>query len=233
MTYSAARLVGAGFTFVLLAITPPVSAQVAAATTIPNEGAKSDSLLLMEVPELAAEWTSRCLNAGQDGEAECWASAAVAANRFTADLGGAMIEDLKRLQAAWQERAKLLEERDALRKEKEASEALMAEAQQRSPKVEPVSEAVRNTKFASKKQQARSPRKRIIAAAKRSESAKQEEQAIKRQRVVRATQRVKKGNFNKTWRRHYHALRPGEERSTMRSARRKPGCVFQPCKGAN
>ena len=233
MAYSARRLVGAGFTFALLAITPPVSAQVTASTTITNEGAKSDSLLLMEVPELAAEWTSRCLNAGQDGEAECWASAAASANRFTADLGGAMIEDLRRLQAAWQERAKLLEERDALRNEEEASEARMAEAQQRSPEVEPVSEPVRNTKFAAKKQQARSLRKKIIPAAKRSESAKQEEQRIKRQRVVRTTQRAKKGNFNKTWRRHYHALRPGEERDTMRSARRKPGCLFKPCKGAN
>jgi hypothetical protein len=233
MTYSAGRLVGAGFTLVLMAITPPASAQVAAPTTLTNQGAKSDSLLLMEVPELAAEWTSRCLNAGEDGEAECWANAAAAANRFTADLGGTMIEDLKRLQAAWQERAKLLEERDALRQEKEAGEARMAEAQQRSPNVEPVAEAVRNTKFAAKKQQARSPRKKIIPAAKQSESAKQEEERINRQRVVRATQRVKKGNFNKTWRRHYHALRPGEERDTMRSARRKPGCLFKPCKGAN
>ncbi|HEY7765018.1 MAG TPA: hypothetical protein VIB38_08505 [Aestuariivirgaceae bacterium] len=232
MTYSAARLLSAGCTLMLLAIMPPASAQVATTTTVTNEGAKSDSLLLTEVPELAAEWTSRCLNAGQDGEAECWASAAAAANRFTADLGGAMINDLKRLQAAWQERSRLLQERDALRKEKEANEAQMAEAQQRSSKVEPVSEAVQSTKFASKKQQTRSPKKKIIPAQKQDDSAKQE-QEVKKQRLVRAPQRVGRGNFNKTWRRHYHALRPGEERGTMRSARRKPGCLFKPCKGAN
>jgi hypothetical protein len=232
MTHSAARLLGAGFTLMLLAITPPVLAQVAAPMTITNEGAKSDSLLLTEVPELAAQWTSRCLNAGQDGEAECWASAAVAARRFTAGLGGSMIEDLKQLQAAWQERAMLLKERDTLRREKEASEARMAEARQRRSEVEPVSESVRSTKFASRKQRTKPARKKIIPAAKPSESAKQE-QKIKEQSAAGRSQSIRRGNFNKGWRRHYHALRPGEERATMRSTRRKTGCLFQPCKDAD
>jgi len=86
----------------------PSNAGHGLAQNLVNERAKTDSLLLIEIPQLVRAWTSKCLDeeeANGSNRSRCWLDAAAAAHPFTVELSGPLIDDLRQLKMAWLERA--------------------------------------------------------------------------------------------------------------------------------
>jgi hypothetical protein len=85
-------------------------------STVSNEAAKSDSLLISEVPAAARRLTQKCLQAEQMGGTapqECWRSAAIDARRFTQGVTGAAADQLRALGDVWGDLAQRLQQEQA------------------------------------------------------------------------------------------------------------------------
>jgi hypothetical protein len=77
-----------------------------------QEQAKTDSLLITELPTLVRQLTDECLieeRASSDRALSCWDQAAQALDRYVSNLRGPLIEQVRRLQAMWRQRVADLE----------------------------------------------------------------------------------------------------------------------------
>jgi hypothetical protein len=196
-------------------------------STISNEAAKSDSLLIKEVPSVARRLTRMCLQADQAGATasqECWQSAAVDARRFTRGLTGTAADELRALAAVWADLAQRL---------KQERESIMAAAE--ASAIEPASDSWKPQDFSSARM-SKPARKRKIAtrSAEQVKSVEREkpirQASVKSPQVRKAKLKTKMGKkrFALAWRKDINI-------NKTRARKRRPvakvnglKCLFSP-----
>jgi hypothetical protein len=184
----------------------PSNAGHGLAQNLVNERAKTDSLLLIEIPQLVRAWTSKCLDeeeANGSSRSRCWRDAAAAAHPFTVELSGPLIDDLRQLKMAWLERAQKVGE----------AETAAVEAAEHRQTVD-VQPATGPGAMPVKKRQTSPARKRKIAATKRIQRTANLKAPRKRKILA---QRVKQANLNKSLRKKQYALTAAKRKPAKRT----------------
>jgi hypothetical protein len=196
-------------------------------STITNEAAKADSLLIGEVPALARRLTSRCLEAERSGSSppQCWQSAAEDARRFTLGVTGSAALELRGLGAVWADLALRL---------KQEQEAVAGHEPQIAA-IEPAAESWRPRDFSSKTADSKLKKRKIAKkVVKRKPVAAAKKQV---RRASASAPRVRKAEFNGSFskRRHGLANRKRININKSRPQQRKPTaaapslkCLFSP-----
>jgi hypothetical protein len=244
MFYSAAQFFCALVIFLASTIWEPATVQASCAdgkpqpretcayptigSTISNKTAKSDSLLISEIPAVARRLTQTCLQAEQAGgtaSQECWQNAAVDARRFTHGVTGTAADEFRALAAVWADLAQRLQQERA---------SIMAAAPEVSM-IQPVSDSWKPQEFSSARA-SKPPRKRRIAA-----KPARQAQSDAREKPIRQTNtsspRVRKAKLKTTLGKKRFALawRKNININKKRARKRKPAakanglkCLFSP-----
>jgi len=197
-------------------------------STISNEAAKSDSLLISAVPAVARRLTQRCLQAEQMGGSapqECWQSASVDARRFTQGLTGAAADQLRALGEVWGDLAQKLQQEQA------SSAAQTPEASV----VEPVSDGWKPKDFSSVRiSKPIRKRKTAIKAARRTQSAapkkpvRDEHASSPRVRKAKVKTTLGKKRVALAWRKKVNINKSRARNRKPVAAARSLKCLFSP-----